>query len=84
MNKIFQDAKDKYVTAVIVFGKAEDHKLYVDAEFSEQVKADVVLDAFLKGVLVVAAGDDFVRPAQVSNDGATVDVNGTDYAADNA
>lgn len=73
MNKIFQDAKDKYVTAVIVEGDSTEHTL--------NATADVILDAFLKGVLVVAVGDDFVRPVQVSDDGSVVDVNGTDYAA---
>ena len=80
MNMIFQDAKDKYVTSVIIFGKAADHKLYVDEEMTVQVKEDVVLDAFLKGVLVVAVGDAFVRPASVN--GNEVDVNGTTYEAE--
>ena len=79
MKKIFQDAKDKYVTAVIVFAKAADHKLYVDAEFTTQVGEAVVLDAFLKGVLVVADGTAFVRPVKV--DGNEVDVDGTTYEA---
>lgn len=73
MNKVFQDAKDKYVTAVIVKGNSTAHTL--------DANADVVLDAFLKGVLVVAVGTDFVRPTQVSANGATVDVNGTNYTA---
>lgn len=76
MNKIFQDAKDKYVTAVIVEGDSTKHTLNETAE--------VILDAFLKGVLVVAVGDVFVRPVQVSDDGAEVDVNGTSYAASDA
>lgn len=73
MNKVFQDAKDKYVTAVIVEGDSSNHTL--------EATADVILDAFLKGVLVVAVGTDFVKPAKVSDDGATVDVDGTAYAA---
>ena len=80
MKKIFQDAKDKYVTAVIVFAKAADHKLYDDAEFTTQSKEAVVKDAFLKGVLVVASGTAFVRPGKV--DGNEVDVNGTTYEAE--
>lgn len=76
MSKIYQDAKDKYVTAVIVEGESTGHTL-------DATSADI-LDAFLKGVLVVAVGTDFVRPVQVSNDGATVDVNGTDYTASDA
>ena len=73
MNKVFQEAKDKYVTAVIVEGNSTAHTLEANAE--------VIKDAFLKGVLVVAVGDNFVRPVQVAADGSTVDVNGTSYAA---
>ena len=76
MNKVFQDAKDKYVTAVIVEGDSTAHTLDADSA--------VIKDAFLKGVLVVAVGDYFVRPAQIADDGSAVDVNGTSYAAADA
>ena len=72
MEKIFQDAKDKYVTAVIVYGKASDSKLYVDADFSEQVGIDVVKDAFEKGVLMVKVGDAEFRPVKVAGVKVTV------------
>lgn len=66
MEKIFQDAKDKYVTAVIVYGKTTDSKIYVDADFSEQASIDVVKDAFEKGVLMVKVGDAEFRPVKVA------------------
>ena len=72
MEKIFQDAKDKYVAAVVVYGKASDSKLYVDADFSEQAGIDVVKDAFDKGVLVVKVGDAAFRPVKVAGVKATV------------
>ncbi len=72
MEKIFQDAKDKYVTAVVVYGKSADSKLYVDADFSEQASIDVVKDAFEKGVLMVKVGDAEFRPVKVAGVKATV------------
>lgn len=66
MEMIFQDAKDKYVTAVDVYGKASDSKLYVDAEYSAQVTVDVVKDAFEKGVLLVKVGEAEFRPVKVA------------------
>jgi ribose 5-phosphate isomerase RpiB len=72
MNKIYQDAKDKYVTAVIVYGKAADSKIYVDAEYSEQVDQAVVEDAFDKGVLMVKVGTASFRPVKIAANKVTV------------
>lgn len=72
MTKVFQDAADKYVTAVIVYGKASNSKLYEEAAFTNQVSQDVVLDAFLKGVLMVQVGDALYRPVKV--DGVKVTI----------
>ncbi len=65
MEMIFQDAKDKYVTAVVVFGNAEDNKLYIDAEFETQVDQAIVEDAFNKNVLMVKVDDASFRPVKV-------------------
>ena len=78
MVKTYIDADNKYVGARIVYGKAADHKLYLEPEFTNQVDEDTVASAFMAGVLV-AVGTAFVRPAQV--DGNEVDVNGTTYEA---
>lgn len=82
MKKIWNDAKDKNVAALVIYGKAADHKLYKDEDMTVQAKEVDVADAFLKGTLVVAVGDVFVRPVQV--DGNEVDVNGTTYEAEAA
>ena len=74
MKKIWMDAKDKNVAALVIYGKAADHKLYKDEDMTVLAEEADVADAFLKGTLVVAVGDAFVRPAQV-------DVNGTTYEA---
>lgn len=80
MNKKYIDAKDKFVAARFVYGKAADHKLYTDEDMTVLAKEADVVDAFLCGKLVVVAGTAFVRPVQV--DGNEVDVNGTTYEAE--
>lgn len=72
MEKIFQDAKDKYVTAIVVYGNVSDSKLYVDAEHTEQVKQEVIEDAFDKGVLMVKVGTASFRPVKVAANKVTV------------
>lgn len=72
MDKIFQDAKDKYVTAVIVYGKSSNSKLYNEAAYTNQADQAVVTDAFLKGVLLVKVGDALYRPVKV--DGVKVTI----------
>lgn len=57
MQKIFDDAKDKNVGAFVVYGKAEDSKIYYEAAFTNQVKQADVEDAFKKGRLLVAISD---------------------------
>ena len=66
MEMIFQDAKDKYVTAVVVYGKTSDSKLYVDADYSAQVEQAVVEDAFAKNVLLVKVGTASYRPVKIA------------------
>ena len=66
MEMIFQDAKDKYVTAVVVYGKTSDSKLYVDSDYSAQVEQAVVEDAFAKNVLLVKVGTASYRPVKVA------------------
>ena len=72
MEKIFQDAKDKYVTAVVVYGKASDSKLYTDNEFTEQVTEEVAREAFKKGLLLVRVGNDFFEPVKVAQNKVTI------------
>ena len=64
--KVFQDASDKYVASNVFFGKTADHKIYVDAEFSAQAEEAVVLDAFLKGVLVLKVDTAYFKPVKVA------------------
>lgn len=65
MKKVFIDAVDKFVAAVIVFGKSSDSKLYVDAEYTTQVEEAVVVDAFVKGTLLIMDGDTTLKPVKL-------------------
>ena len=76
MEKIFQDAKDKYVTAVVLYADGSK-KLFVDAAGSIAASAEVALDAFLKGVLVIKSGTAYMRATKI--DGNTVSVGAVDY-----
>lgn len=81
MKKIWQDAKDKYVTAVVFYGNSSDDKLYEDAEFTVQAKEEDVLEAFLKGNLVVMQGTDYTLATKVAANVVTADGNAFTAAA---
>lgn len=62
MDKIFDQAKDKNVAALIIYAKpAADNKAYVDSKCRTQFKTSALKDAFLKRALV-CIGDDFFVP----------------------
>lgn len=50
MNRIYQDAKDKNVAAVLVYANASK-ALFYDEAFKNAVPADDCLELFLKGVI---------------------------------
>lgn len=60
MKQIFQDAKDKYVVATIVYAKAGDTKAYVDPECKIQFEAVDLDEAFVKGAQIVTAAGTYV------------------------
>lgn len=61
MDKIFDQAKDKNVAALIIYAKeTADNKAYVDSECKTQFKTAALKDAFLKRALVCVGTDYFV------------------------
>lgn len=59
MNKIFEQAKDLHVRAVVVYGKAADHKLYwklSGSTYSEQLEEAELQELFQKGLLIIDDG----------------------------
>lgn len=65
MVKVYDDAKDKNVAAVIIYGKGVDGKAYVDAEGTIQLKTSELKEAFLKRALI-KIGDDYFVPTGFS------------------
>ena len=61
MDKIFDQAKDKNVAALIIYAKSTaDNKAYVDSKCKIQFKTSDLKDAFLKRALVCVGTDYFV------------------------
>lgn len=65
MEKIFDQAKDKNVAAIVIYGKGVDGKAYADAEGTTQLKTSELKDAFLKRA-VIQIGTDYFIPVSFS------------------
>ncbi|MBO7453230.1 MAG: hypothetical protein J6U54_23095 [Clostridiales bacterium] len=72
MTTNFIDAADKYVAAKIVYGKAADSKLYLEAAYTNQAPQADVEEAFLKNQLIVKVGDVFYKPFKLDGNKVTV------------
>lgn len=55
MDRIYQDLKDRFVVATIIYTKATDGKAYVDEVGEEQFKTSDLKEAFLKGAVIKTA-----------------------------
>lgn len=72
MKRRYFDSKDLNIASYVVFGKADDGKLYTDAALTTQAAAAEVADAFVKNLLTVVVGDVVYKPVKL--DGAKVTV----------
>lgn len=61
MDKIFDQAKDKNVAALVIYGKNNDTKAYTDSACTIQFKTSELQDAFLKRA-VIKIGEDYFIP----------------------
>lgn len=52
MEKIYDQAKDKNVAALVIYGKGSDGKAYADAAGTAQLKTSELQDAFIKRALI--------------------------------
>lgn len=52
MDRVFQDAKDKNVAAVLVYANSSN-AIFYDAAFKNAVPAEDCLELFLKGVIAL-------------------------------
>ena len=80
MEKIFDQAKDKNVSAVVIYGKGTDGKAYADAEGTTQLKTSELKDAFLKRA-VIQIGTDYFIPVSFS---VTSNIGTVKYAKPNS
>ena len=62
MAKIFQQAKDKNVAAVLIYEKTSETKAYKDAAYTVQYTTSELKDAFLKGAVIVLAAGGYAKP----------------------
>ena len=86
MIEVTESYSDQHVRAVVLHGKAADHKLYADEKYTVKVAADFIEAAFKKGMLLISDGTSMLRPVKfaagkvVTVDGTT-SVTGTEWAA---
>lgn len=60
MDKIFDQAKDKNVSAIVIYGKGSDGKAYADANGTTQLKTSELKDAFLKRAIIQIGTEYFI------------------------
>lgn len=65
MKKVFQDAKDKYVAANVVYANSSN-ELFYDEEFTDAVSADDLKDLFYKNVVAVKNGTSYTAKSMTS------------------
>lgn len=80
MDKIFDQAKDKNVAAIVIYGKGSDGKAYADANGTIQLKTSELKDAFLKRA-VIQIGTEYFIPVNFS---ITSNVGTVKYAKSNS
>lgn len=62
MDRIWNRAEDKNSANIIVYGKYNDDKAYVNKECTVQYKTSELRNAFKKGCIIVADDDNMVIP----------------------
>ena len=80
MDKIFDQAKDKNVAAIVIYGKGSDGKAYADANGTTQLKTSELKDAFLKRA-IIQIGTEYFIPVTFS---ITSNVGTVKYAKSNS
>ena len=65
MVKLFDDAKDKNVSATYIYGKASDTKAYADETCTVQMKTSELREAVLKRAVIII-GDAVYIPVSFS------------------
>ena len=62
MDKIYYDANEKNVAAVVIYKKAAQSKAYADASCTVQLSTAELKNAFVKGAVIKLDDGSFVKP----------------------
>jgi hypothetical protein len=62
MDKIYQDANEKNVAAVIIYKKSAQTKAYADEDCTVQLTTAELKNAFIKGAVIKLEDGAFVKP----------------------
>lgn len=74
MNRIFIDAEEKYLGAVVIYAHS-DNKLYADAAHNKALSNEVVVNLYNKGLMLVEDTDGTVyRPVALKKNSTVYDV----------
>lgn len=65
MDKIYQDSKDVYVSANVIYDKG-DGKAYSDSGKTTQLTTSALKDAFLKGAIIFLNDESYAIPVSYS------------------
>lgn len=76
MERIYEQSKDLHIRNLVAYGKASDHTLWADAEFTNYLEAEVVKNAFLKDMLIILDNTTYKKPVSLdaSNKYVTAEV----------
>lgn len=72
VEQIFDDAKDKNVSAYVLYGNAS--KLYLDSTHKNEVGHDAALDACMRGLLVYDATNGYSTVTSFKDSAGTLTV----------
>lgn len=82
MEKIYINSDDQNVAVRKVYVKASDTFAYADAEFKTKISAEDLRDAFIKGMIIVAADVEYLPVScKVASNIATITYVTTDSSS---
>lgn len=73
MKKIFGDAKDKYVSNVVLYGHS-DNILYQDGGHTQAINRADLLDLCMKGLVLVSKDGSYYKPVSFKDNTTDVSV----------
>lgn len=68
MAKIYEDAKDLHVAAVVIYNDGTDTNAYKDSECEVQFTTSELKDAFVKGCVIELTDVGLVKPVKYAED----------------